>query len=367
MILTRHSIPRKSSRSRKSGVPTIWIDLENTPHVPFFKPIIGELENRGYRIVLTARDAFQTCEMAFKYGLTYRQIGRHYGRHPLLKLFGLFLRGLKLIPFALREKPVLGLNHGARAQVLACKLLGIPNVTIVDYEHSRFLPLMHPDWEIVPEVVAGEKLHCKNRDRIGKYTGIKEDVYITDFKPDPSIVNRLHLSNYIIVTVRPPATEAHYHNPEAEILFERLMKRICDTPGVKAVLLPRNFTQREAIVAGHPEWFKDERVTIPDGVVDGLNLIWYSDLVVSGGGTMNREAAALGIPVYSIFRGKCGAVDRSLQAQGRLVMLGSAKDIEDKLLFQHRNKNTVPPKQSRQALQDIVDHIEAIHLNSALA
>jgi len=221
--------------------------------------------------------------------------------------------------------------------------------------------LMRPSWEIVPEVVGGEGLHCQRAQRVRKYAGIKEDVYVPEFKPDRSIVTHLQLDGDIIVTVRPPATEAHYHNSEAEVLFEKLMERIYRTSGVKAVLLPRNGAQKQKIAADHPEWFKDSKVIVPDGVVDGLNLLWHSDLAVSGGGTMNREAAALGVPVYSIFRGKSGAVDRSLQAQGRLVMIENAKDLEAKLLLQRRDKEAVPEKQSRGTLQEIVNHIDAIH------
>ena len=122
----------------------------------------------------------------------------------------------------------------------------------------------------------------------------------------------------IIVTVRPPADEAHYYNPESDVLFHELMARICQTPGVRAVLLPRNAHQEQAIGTTFPEWFENGRTVIPRGAVDGLDLLWISDLVVSGGGTMNREAAALGVPVYSIFRGKTGAVDLMLEEEGRL-------------------------------------------------
>lgn len=356
-----------SSPASPHPAPKIWIDLENTPHIPFFKPIIRELENRGYQVVLTARDAFQTCEMASEYGISYKRIGRHYGQNRLCKLFGLAFRGLQLIPFVLRERPVLGLNHGARAQILVCNVFGVPSVMMMDYEHSSFLPMMRPSWEIVPEVVAGEELHCIRKERIRKYSGIKEDVYVPEFKPDPSIVDRLDLAGHIVVTVRPPATEAHYHNPEAETLFEKLMERICATPAAKAVLLPRNVAQKEAIIARHPEWFTDAKVTIPEGVVDGLNLLWHSDLAVSGGGTMNREAAALGVPVYSIFRGKTGAVDRSLQAQGRLVMIENTEEVEAKILIRRRDKGSFSGQQSRRALHDIVNHVDSIYVLHAAA
>lgn len=339
----------------------IWIDLENTPHIPFFKPIIRELEQRGYTVVLTARDAFQVCELADKFGLPYKKIGRHYGKNRLKKAWGLAWRSVQLLSFVLKERPVLGLNHGARAQIVICNLLRIPTVMIMDYEHSKTPLLVRPRWEIVPDVLFNESLHCKSKDRIRKYKGIKEDVYAPEFKPDPALRQQLNLGEKdIIVTVRPPATEAHYHNPESETFFIEFMERVMRTSGVKAVLLPRNKAQEAHIRATRPKWFEGQKVIVPRQAVDGLNLLWHSDLVVSGGGTMNREASALGIPVYSIFRGKSGAVDRHLQKAGKMILIESAGDIQSKILLQARNKKATANGQSREALSDIVREIEGI-------
>lgn len=339
----------------------IWIDLDNTPHIPFFKPIIRELEIRGYTVVLTARDAFQACELATRFGLVYTKVGRHYGKNRLLKVWGLAWRSLQLLPFVLRERPGVGLSHGSRAQILLCNLLRIPTIMVMDYEHAQTPLLLRPRWEIVPDMLLKEKLHCKARERIRKYKGIKEDVYAPEFKPDPTLCQQLQLgSSEVIVTVRPPATEAHYHNPESELFFVQFMNRVCSSPGVKAVLLPRNKTQEAQLRAGWPQWFGDSKVIIPKEAVDGLNLLWYSDLVVSGGGTMNREAAALGIPVYSIFRGKSGAVDRHLQSEGKMTLIESIADVQNKILLKPRTKNDLPASKPREALREIVEQVEDI-------
>jgi len=88
---------------------------------------------------------------------------------------------------------------------------------IMDYEHAQTPPLVRPRWEIVPEVLFNENLHCKSKERIRTYKGIKEDVYAPEFKPDPDLRRQLQLlDSEVIVTVRPPATEAHYHNPRAK-------------------------------------------------------------------------------------------------------------------------------------------------------
>ena len=339
----------------------IWIDLDNTPHVPFFKPIISELEKRGYHVVLTARDAFQVCELATQSGLTYAKVGRHYGKNSILKILGLIWRTLQLLPLTLRERPIMGLSHGSRSQILLCNLLRIPTVMIMDYEHAQTPMLLRPRWEIVPDVLFNENLHCKARERIRKYHGIKEDVYAPEFRPNPALRQQLDLGdNNVIVTVRPPADEAHYHNPESEIFFVKFMERVFLTPGVKAVLLPRNKNQEIGIRTKWPQWFQDSKVIIPREAVNGLNLLWHSDLVVSGGGTMNREAAALGVPVYSIFRGKSGAVDRHLQSQGRMTLIESIEDVQNKILLIPRKRDSFPVSGPREALREILEQVEDI-------
>lgn len=349
----------KSTSSRRGD--RIWIDLENTPHIPFFKPIIRELEARGYQVVITARDAYQTCQMAERYGLPFTTVGRHYGKHKFWKVWGLFVRAFRLLPFALRHKPRMALNHGSRTQTLVANLLGIPTVTIMDYEHAAELRFLRPLWDITPSVVPHGSIPCRAGGGILSYPGIKEDVYVQEFKPDPAILKQLALDPArLIVTVRPPATEAHYHNSEADRLFENFMNRLSATPGAQAVVLPRNKRQELELRTDWPQWFASGKAIIPSGVVEGLNLVWHSDLVVSGGGTMNREAAALGVPVYSIFRGKIGAVDRQLEAEGRMVLIKNTAEIQTKIPLVLRLKDSAIRFQPRPALDAIVKHIEHI-------
>lgn len=340
----------------------IWIDLDNTPHVPFFKPIIRELEARGHSVVLTARDAFQVCELAAKMGLNPKKVGHHYGKNRFMKVWGLGWRSLQLLPTVMKHRPDLALSHGSRSQILLCNLLRIPTVMIMDYEFAQTPWLLQPRWEIVPQVLLSANLQCKHPERVRTYDGIKEDVYAPDFKPDPALGKQLGLEQAkIVVTVRPPANEAHYHNPESETFFVEFMKRLVATPETKAVLLPRNKNQEAQIRKDFPEWFANDKVMVPKEAVDGLNLLWHSDLVVSGGGTMNREAAALGVPVYSIFRGKIGVLDRHLQKEGRMVLIEKIEDVHQKILLQRRDRSVVrADKAPRQALGNIVEHVEAI-------
>ncbi|MCF7762180.1 MAG: DUF354 domain-containing protein [Verrucomicrobia bacterium] len=351
--------PARSARAHKVR-PKIWIDLDNTPHVPFFEPIMDELKARGFPLLVTARDAFQVCELADQKGMRYIKIGKHHGKHRLLKATGLLLRAFQLFSVVAREKPALGVSHGARSQLLLGTWLRIPTVLVEDYEYCQFPIMMRPSWLVAPTVIPNSVLPVKNG-RVRKYSGIKEDVYAWKLRPDPGVLRNLGLSEAdIVATVRPPATEAHYHNPESEQLFEQFMERACQTPGVRIVLLPRNQKQGDWIRNRWPAWFTNGKTVIPDGVVDGLNLIWHSDFVVSGGGTMNREAAALHVPVYSIFRGIIGAVDEHLRATGRLVLIESAEDVKRKINVVPRPRSAISEVTSKNTLNQIVDTIEEI-------
>jgi uncharacterized protein len=353
-------VRRPRAGSIQKPRPKIWVDLDNTPHVPFFEPILDELRARGFPLLVTARDAFQVCELADKRGLKYLRIGRHYGKHRVIKGAGLVYRALQLAPVVVREKPALAVSHGARSQLILSNWLRIPSVLIEDYEFCQFPLMMKPSWLMAPEVIPDETLGLANGN-LRKYPGIKEDVYAWKLHPDRGILDELGLSDSdVVVTVRPPATEAHYHNPEAERLFEAFMARACQVPNVRVVLLPRNKKQGELIRHGWPRWFENDKTVIPGSAIDGLNLIWHSDLVVSGGGTMNREAAAVGVPVYSIFRGSIGAVDKYLEQCGRLFLLESKEDVVHKIRLEKRPFKPLAEATSRKTLSYIVDAIEQL-------
>jgi predicted glycosyltransferase len=357
----RASAPQRSGRK-------VWIDLENSPHIPFFRPIIKELESRGCEVVLTARDCFQVCELADMAGLNYRKIGHHYGKHSVAKLAGLGIRVLQMMPFVLRERPAISVCHGSRSLLVLSAMLGIPSINIADYEHADhrltiWLGSVQKKWIMTPEVVPPDifEKHGMPKDHILHYPGIKEDVYTPFFQPDPSLKETLGLrSSDIVVTIRPPATEAHYHNPESERLLTAVFNLLGAHREVKTILLPRTHRQEAELRQANPDLFAAKRIVVPKHAVDGLDLIWYSDLVISGGGTMNREAAALGIPVYSLFRGTMGAVDKHLADTGKLVLLESEQDVREKLKFVPRNKSLVSGSRQRATLDAVVDHISTV-------
>jgi len=339
----------------------VWIDLDNSPHVPFFLPIIEELKKRGYQVIITARDAYQVRELVDFHHLDCKVIGRHYGKNKLLKVLGTCLRMAQLAMQMIWTRPDIGVSHGSRSQLLTCFLLRIPNLTMIDYEFVAATGFIKPTWLMLPEVVPALSAAFTNCPVL-KYPGIKEDVYLSRFHPDPHLRERLGVSpEDLLVLVRPPATEAHYHNPESDLLFEEVLAYLSEDSKVKTVILPRN--ERQAVTLRHSckESIASGKFIIPKQVEDGLNLIWNADLVISGGGTMNREAAAMHVPVYSIFRGKIGAVDHHLVQDGRLVLLGAPADVRSTITLARRQRDTHPSAAGASpALITIVENIDSM-------
>lgn len=352
--------PEQPKMSPRPATKKIWIDLDNSPHVPFFMPIIEGLERRGYQILLTARDSYQVCELLHLHRLSCQVVGRHYGKNWILKLLGTVFRAVQLLPLAITERPGLAVSHGSRAQVIVASLLGIPSVMMLDYEFTNTTRFLYPDWVFAPDVIPEVRVRQKP-DHVLRYHGLKEDVYVPRFKPDPSVRDLLGVrQDELIVTVRPPATEAHYHNPEGEQFLDETLRYLLDQPGARVVMLPRNENQKIALRSRWTRAIDEGHIIIPEHAVDGLNLIWNSDLVISGGGTMNREAAALGVPVFSIFRGHMGAVDRYLAKTGRLTLIEKVEDIRTKIVLKRREPALWGSANQSTVLDSIVNAIISI-------
>ncbi|MFX0134507.1 MAG: DUF354 domain-containing protein, partial [Candidatus Hodarchaeota archaeon] len=235
-----------------------------------------------------------------------------------------------------RERPNVAISHGSRSMLILSKILNIPLITIFDYEYGQAIPFIKPDLLIIPEIVSYVPFYATD---VIKYKGIKEDVYVPFFKPNKNLKSDLNIdNNLIIITLRPPATEAHYHNCESEMLFNEIIHFLSEKEDLKMIVLPRNKKQAEEIRKKWNKIYKAGKIIIPNHALNGLDIIWNSDLVISGGGTMNREAAALGVPVYSIFRGKIGAIDLFLEKEGKLLFIENINDISKKILLKKRRR-----------------------------
>ncbi len=308
----------------------IWIDLANSPHVPFFRALIPEFERRGHKTVVTAREFAQTVELAKTAGLAPAIIGGHGGAGLAGKAQNLIGRAAQLARWARGRGVQLAVSHNSYAQAAAARALGIRSVTLMDYEHqpANHLAFRLASRVIVPRAFPDEALRRfgAGAKKVRRYDGTKEDVYLADFAPDPEFVetlSRLGIREHeVLVVVRPPASEALYHRFENE-LFEGLMQRLYARTDVKVILLARTEAQR-AIYAERGQ----ANLIVPQHALDGANLIASADMVISAGGTMNREAAALGVPAATIYAGKWAAIDEELVREGRLLRLCTPEDLE---------------------------------------
>jgi len=308
----------------------IWIDLANSPHVPFFRVLAKEFIRRDHEIVVTAREFAETVPLSEAAGFAPEIIGGHGGAKLTGKAGNLIQRGMSLARWARGRNLDLAVSHNSYSQILAARALSLRSVTLMDYEHQ---PANHLAFRLASRIVVPDSFPEASLIRFGaspekvkRYHGIKEDVYLAGFAPDPKFETELRAlginSTDILVVVRPPASEALYHRFENE-LFDHLLDRLASTAEVRVVLLPRTDSQKE--LYGSRDKHK---LIIPSGTMDGANLIAHCDLVISAGGTMNREAAALGTPAVSIYQGEWAAIDQKLLTEGRLQRISTLSDVQ---------------------------------------
>lgn len=308
----------------------IWIDLANSPHVPFFHALIPEFNARGHQIEITARDFAQTVELAMKAGLMPHVIGRHGGGTIRGKAGNLVGRAASLRKWARDRGFDLAVSHNSYAHIAAAAALGIKTVTLMDYEHQ---PANHLAFRLASKVIVPRAFPAKELRKYGasvrkvhRYDGIKEDVYLADFTPDSGFQTNLRdlgvAEEDVLVVARPPAREALYHRFENN-LFDELILNLSSRDHVKIILVPRSDAQRASFAERHLS-----NLIMPTEVLDGANLVASADLVVSAGGTMNREAAALGVPAVSVYAGQWAAIDETLIGEGRLIRISSRAEID---------------------------------------
>lgn len=296
----------------------IWVDLTNSPHVLVLRPLIEIMRADGHEVEVTARDFAQTLQLCERFGIDHTAIGHHRGEGLGSKAVGLAQRSGALLRWARRRGPFdVAIGHGSNDVTVAAAMLRIPSATSFDYEWATVQHQVNCHLAkavVVPEAIPPERLERYGaRGKLRRYAGLKEEYYLADFEPSDEVLDELALDRERpIVVVRTPAEMSLYHRFENPI-FPRVLERIAASDA-QAVVLPRTPRQREEIAALGS-------FTVPERAIDAQSLIAHADLVISAGGTMNREAVALGTPVYTTFEGKLGAVDEGLLREGRLRKL----------------------------------------------
>jgi predicted glycosyltransferase len=301
----------------------VWIDLTNSPHVLVMRPLIAAMRADGHEVEVTARDFAQTLELCELLGVDHTAIGRHRGGRLASKGLGLASRSLALVRWARPRRFDVAIGHGSNDIAVAAALLRIPSATAFDYE---FAAVQHhvncrlARVVMVPDAIPPERLYRYGaRGKVRGYPGLKEEYYLADFEPDETVLEQLGLDRERpLVVVRTPPDVSLYHRFENP-LFTRVLDRL-RAEETQAVVLPRTAAQRDELrqVGG---------LTVPDHVIDAQSLVAFADLVISAGGTMNREAVALGTPVFTTFEGRLGAVDEALLREGRLRRLEDPEEV----------------------------------------
>ena len=305
----------------------VWVDITNSPHVLFFRPLIGLLQADGHDVEVTTREYAQTIELLELHGIGHHVLGpRHGGAGVVGKARALVGRLPALRRFAKPRGFDLALAHGSHELTLAARSLGIPSATAHDYEFATLqhqLGVRAATRAVFPEAIPASRLARLGArpPKLVRYPGIKEEYYLADFEPDPAVVEGVDPAKVLAVARTPP--EVSLYHRHGNPLFADVLDRLGRDESVHAIVLPRTAEQRQAIRALHLP-----SLHVPEHAVDALSLIALADLVVSAGGTMNREAVALGTPVYTTFAGRLGAVDESLIGAGRLTPLRDAAALD---------------------------------------
>ena len=300
----------------------VWIDLTNSPHPLVMRPIAERLRSDGHEVSVTARDFAQTVELAQRLGLAPTVIGRHRGGRVASKARGLASRSFALARWARPRRFDLALGHGSNDVTVAAAALRIPSATMFDYEWATVQHNVNCRLArvvVVPDAIPPARLaRYGARGKVRAYPGLKEEYYLADFEPSDAVLDELGLdAREPIVVVRTPPVVSLYHRFENE-LFAAVLARV---RGSQAVVLPRIASQRE-------ELMRSGGFILPEHAIDAQSLIAHADLVISAGGTMNREAVALGTPVWTTFEGRLGAVDERLIAEGRMRRLERPEQVE---------------------------------------
>jgi uncharacterized protein len=328
----------------------LWVDMTAPAHPLVLRPVIERLRDAGHEVRVTARDYAQTLEILERLAIPFTAIGAHGGASRTGKLRALASRTPRMIGFG-RHGFDLALGHGSNDLALAAAALRIPAVNTFDYEwaaqqHNVGCRLARR--VMVPEAIPPERLrrYGVTGGKLVRYPGLKEEYYLADFTPDPSVLEAVGADpSRIVVVLRPPPDVSLYHR-KANRLFPQVLALLGNREDVHAVVVPRTEQQRTYVRA-----LRFPSLIVPDHAVDAQSLIAHADLVVSAGGTMNRESVALGTPVYTTYGGRLGGVDEWLIREGRLRPLIDPRALE---LRKHSADRRQVTRRDPQLLADLV-------------
>lgn len=306
----------------------VWFDMTAPAHPIVLRPVIERLSAEGHDVHVTARDYAQTLGILDRLGIPYQAVGRHGGASRSRKLAALLSRTARMGVIGRRGRFDLAIAHGSNDLALAAAALGIPAANTFDYEWATVqhrIGCRLAARVVVPEWIPPERLrpYGVTDEKLRRYPGLKEEYYLADFQPDRRVLDELGVDRGRIVAVLRPPPDVSLYQPASNLIFPQVLQALGSRDDVHAVVVPRTEQQREDVRA-----LRLPSVIVPDRAIDAQSLIALADLVVSAGGTMNREAVALGTPVYGTFSGRLGGVDEQLIGSGRLRRLTSVEAMD---------------------------------------
>lgn len=319
----------------------IWFDLDNSPHVPLFKPVFGELKKQNKEYLITARKFAQTIDLMNYWNIDFIPVGVHGGKSKVMKVMNLLNRTKQLRSVIKKQDIKLAVNHGSRTQILASKLMGIKSVWMMDYEFTDTHILNElSSYILVPKYIPESRLKASGiaLKKVIRYNGFKEELYISDFKAKKDFRKRIGIPDEnILVVIRPPSMTANYHNNNSERLLLEGIEYFSKKQDTTCLIVNRtkkeeNFIKDNIEINGKVKFLKE--------AVDGLQLLHTADYAISGGGTMNRESALLGTKTFSIFTGKRPYLDEYLSQNGKLTFVEKPEDFK-KIEVKRNNKREV--------------------------
>jgi predicted glycosyltransferase len=328
----------------------VWVDMSAPAHVLVLRPIIERLRSQGHEVEVTSRDYAQTQALLDLHGMAHTPIGQHGGASRLSKAYRLGARTAAMTRFGRGRSFDLALAHGSNDLALAAKALGVPEANMHDYEYA--VTQHRIGCRLAKRVMFPDSVPLERLRRFGvtpekhfPYPGLKEEYYLYDFEPDGEALGRLGAEpGRVVVIVRPPPDVSLYHR-KSNPLFPKVLARLGNDEGVHAVVLPRTREQRAFI-----ESLRLPSLIVPPGAVEAQSLVALADLVVSAGGTMNREAAALATPVYTTYGGRLGGVDEALIRSGRMRPLTDPRAIQ----LQKRTAEATPTRRDPSLLVETI-------------
>src|SRR4051794_17496805 len=306
----------------------IWFDMTAPAHPVVFRPVIACLQHAGHDVHVTARDYAQTLPLLDRLGMPHTVIGRHGGASRIRKAGALASRTARMIAHGRGQGFDLAVAHGSNDLPVAAATLRIPEVNAFDYEWAtkqHQIGCRLATRVLTPDTIPPERLrrYGVGPEKLRQFPGLKEEYYLADFEPQERVLDNLGVDrSRVLVVVRPPPDVSLYHRA-ANKLFPAVLDALGDRDDVHAVVVPRTEQQRQTVRA-----LRFPSLIVPDGAVDAQSLIALADLVVSAGGTMNREAVALGTPVYTTYGGRLGGVDEALIREGRLRPLTDPRALD---------------------------------------